>query len=393
MGKWMPIGATGDRRGLSALVAVLLATLLIVSAILSVYFVFYYEGPVPLGHSHPPAIDLNVTEASDHLQLEWTQIPWDNEWGLYEFNIYRCYDGGNNVKIGVLDIYHTSYADHEVQRYRTCWYNIEAVQDPDILKPDGSNYSPAFGSFGPISLGKRTSDAPSGLIVHPMDEKVALYWNGPAIDGGHWVTSYQVYRGTSLESLVQVGNQSAQAVYYGDAFYDRNLTNDLTYFYAVSADNTIGESNLSVPISVTPRVAPQVTVTWLSPETDYYHQLLQLDWSYSGDPLSNITGYQLYIGQGPLSSGLYLVESYSANQTSPILVNLTYPYSWGTLFMSAEYDDGNRSFSEPIPSLTQPPVDGPIGFDYLTLVIVFLMVVTAAGVIAAILIRFKNRGA
>ncbi|MDD1747255.1 MAG: fibronectin type III domain-containing protein [Methanomassiliicoccales archaeon] len=373
--------------------AVLLATLLIVSAVLSLYFVFYYEGPVPRDHSHPPALDLNVTEKSDRLQLEWNLIPWDNEWGLYKFNIYRCYNAEDMVKIGEVDIYHTSYRDYEVQRYRMCWYYIEAVQDPHVLRPDGSNYSPAFGSFGPISLGKRTADAPSGLSACPMDEKVAIYWNGPAIDGGHWVTSYQVYRGTSLESLVRVGNQSAQAVHYGDAFYDQNLTNDLTYFYAVSADNTIGESNLSAPISVTPRVAPQITVTWLSPDTDYYHQLLQIDWNCSENSLSNITGYQLYISQGPISSGMHLVESYSANQTSPIMVDLTYPYSWGILFMSAEYDDGNRSFSEPIPSLTQPPIDGPIGFDYLSLIIVFLMVVTAAGVIVAILIRFKNKGA
>jgi hypothetical protein len=385
----MPNKSTDERRGLSMIAAILLTALLLVSIALSAYFVFYYEGPVPQDHSHPPAIDLNVTEESDHLQLEWNQIPQDNEWGLYRFNIYRCYNGEDMVRIGVVDIYHTSYADYEVQRCRTCWYNIEAVQDPHVLKPDSSNYSPAYGSFGPTSLGKRVADAPSGLTIRPMDEKVALYWNEPVIDGGHWITSYLVYRGTSMEDLTLVGNQSIQAVYYGDTFYDQNLTNDVTYFYAVSADNTIGKSNLSSLASVQPRSAPQMAVTRLSSEKIFEYQRLQVNWSFVQDPALNITGYRLYLGQQSMGSGLFLVGSYSANQTPPVLVNLTYPHSSGVLFMAVEYGDGNLSYSEPSYAFLEPMMGGSVGVPLL--LILLLIQIPCACVIVGFVIMKRKR--
>jgi hypothetical protein len=101
------------------------------------------------------------------------------------------------------------------------------------------------------------------------------------------VTNYTIYRGTSSGSemlLVELGDVLT--------YTDMGLTNGVTYYYQVSATNSIGEGSKSSEVQATPGAPPtaprslsatpaagQVTLTWQAPSSD------------GGLPIS---GYEIY---------------------------------------------------------------------------------------------------
>jgi hypothetical protein len=74
-------------------------------------------------------------------------------------------------------------------------------------------------------------------------------WNAPASNGGTPVTGYWIYRGTTAgggSRLVSVGATTT-------SFTDAAVTKKVTYFYRISAINSVGESPLSAEVSATAR--------------------------------------------------------------------------------------------------------------------------------------------
>ena len=74
-----------------------------------------------------------------------------------------------------------------------------------------------------------------------------MQWSAPSSDGGAAITNYNVYRATASGGetlLTQVGNQTS--------YTDNTVTNGTTYFYEVSAVNSVGEGAVSNERSATP---------------------------------------------------------------------------------------------------------------------------------------------
>ncbi|MEU5432475.1 PKD domain-containing protein [Streptomyces sp. NPDC020719] len=84
--------------------------------------------------------------------------------------------------------------------------------------------------------------APTGLTAAPANGQVTLNWKAPASNGGVNITSYKVYRGTSSgsETLLTSGGCGNLAVVLSCT--DTGLTDGQTYYYKVTAVNSIGES-------------------------------------------------------------------------------------------------------------------------------------------------------
>jgi hypothetical protein len=375
MAKWTARRLNRDRRALSKLASVSLAILLLTVGSIAVIILISLDDSSGFDHdaqSRAPRLFLNATDGDDYIQLTWNSIPWDSEFGFTVFNISRAYDGHDSTFVDSVDINQTSYADHSVSSYRSCLYFIKAIPALKFQNPSNSDFIWVEGQSNWTSLGKRASSAPLELAIRPMDEKVSLTWKAPTEDGGHWVNSYAIYRGISTEDLSLVGNFSASSIYYGDEYRDLGLTNHLSYYYAVSANNSIAESNRSNVISVTPLPAPLLSMKRLSSETDYYHQLLQINWSSSQDPMLTVTGYKLYL-RPEYQVEMYLIGSYNASGPFGSLVNLTYPHDSGMLYMAVEYQDHNTSYSEPVVALIAHPMDGPIGNEWSTLLIILVL--------------------
>ena len=89
--------------------------------------------------------------------------------------------------------------------------------------------------------------APAGLTAAAGNGRVALNWL--AVTGAADVLSYNVRRATGSG-----GSYSLVATNVGlVGFTDINLTNGTTYYYVVSAVNSLGESSNSPAVSVTPQ--------------------------------------------------------------------------------------------------------------------------------------------
>ena len=99
-----------------------------------------------------------------------------------------------------------------------------------------------------VVIGPATSTsvptAPSNLAATAGNGQVTLSWTGSS-----GATSYNVYRGTTSgqEALLQSGVS-------GTSYTDSTAANGTTYFYEVTAVNSVGESGKSNEVSATPAV-------------------------------------------------------------------------------------------------------------------------------------------
>ena len=93
--------------------------------------------------------------------------------------------------------------------------------------------------------------APTGLTATPGNTQVALSWTASA-----GATSYNVKRAT-----VSGGPYTIIAGSNSTSYTDTGLTNGTTYYYVVTAVNSIGESGNSSQVSATPQAVPTPTPT------------------------------------------------------------------------------------------------------------------------------------
>ena len=91
-----------------------------------------------------------------------------------------------------------------------------------------------------------TPDIPTGLVILSGNAKVLLNWTAP-VDSNGAITYYNIYR-----SATEIGTysiiDSTQALNYTDY----NVTYGQTYYYQVSAVNSVGEGQKSIESSGTP---------------------------------------------------------------------------------------------------------------------------------------------
>ena len=116
---------------------------------------------------------------------------------------------------------------------------------------------------------------------------VALSWSAPSSDGGSAITGYKVYRGTSS------GGESLLAT-LGTAtgWTDTGAANGTTYWYQVSAINSVGESSRSSERSATPAAPATAPGTPTLNSATAGNGSVALAWSAPADGGSAITGYK-----------------------------------------------------------------------------------------------------
>ena len=91
--------------------------------------------------------------------------------------------------------------------------------------------------------------APQNLQTSAGNATVPLSWSAPSNNGGSQITNYNIYRSTSSGTetlLATTGNALS--------YTDNTVTNGQTYFYKVSAVNSVGESSQSNEASAVPSV-------------------------------------------------------------------------------------------------------------------------------------------
>jgi fibronectin type 3 domain-containing protein len=154
---------------------------------------------------------------------------------------------------------------------------------------------------------------------------VALSWSAPASDGGAAITGYNVYRssfsgGETL--LVSLGNVTS--------YSDLGVVNGQTYYYQVTAVNSVGESVRSGERSATPAtLAATIPGAPTLDSATPGNRVVTLAWSAPApNGSSAITGYRVYrrsaSGSATLLTSLGNVTSYADTTVSN---GVTYYYS------------------------------------------------------------------
>jgi cytochrome c biogenesis protein CcdA/fibronectin type 3 domain-containing protein len=121
--------------------------------------------------------------------------------------------------------------------------------------------------------------APQNLVATAGNGNVILTWSAPANKGGAAITNYTVYRGTTSGGGTPLTTLDNVLTYT-----NTGLSNGLTYYYTVSAVNSIGEGTKSNEASATPvdGSVPSAPIKLIATKGD---SLVELEWtapSYSG---------------------------------------------------------------------------------------------------------------
>lgn len=113
------------------------------------------------------------------------------------------------------------------------------------------------GEHGTGFLGRfgETPGPPRAPQASPGEAHVRLEWTSPHFDGGVPLTGYRIYRGSDPTSLdLRSMVEGATTLTY----LDTEVANHVTYFYAVSALNEIGEGVRSPIVATAPGTPPAV---------------------------------------------------------------------------------------------------------------------------------------
>jgi len=180
-----------------------------------------------------------------------TTISWGAVTGATSYNVYRSTTpGAQGTKIGTSTT--TSYVDATAANGSTYYYEVTAAS----AAGEGTTTTQSAGVTPAIPV--TVPAVPTGLTAAPGDAQVTLGWT--AVAGA---SSYNVYRSTSAGSQgSKIGSSSTTQ------YVDSAVTNGATYYYAVTADNAVGEGTATVlsagvtpAAAVTTPTAPKAT-TW-----------------------------------------------------------------------------------------------------------------------------------
>jgi fibronectin type 3 domain-containing protein len=140
-------------------------------------------------------------------------------------------------------------------------------------------------------------------------------------DGGFTISAFRIFRGPASGVTSFLGNSST------NHFNDTTVKNGLSYDYAVSAVNAIGEGPKSLVVPASPKGAPSAPLNLTAKAGNGY---VALSWATPSDNGgSAVTIYRVY--RGAMSDGsdtVQIIEAVSLEWTDSTVVNkATYYYS------------------------------------------------------------------
>ena len=193
------------------------------------------------------------------------------------YRIYRGTRTGNETLLASVGT-GTTYTDTSATNGTTYYYRVSATNGLGESLPSNER------SAAPAT----TPGAPTLNTATGGNNNVALTWTAPASNGGATLTGYRIYRGTAA------GNETLlTSVGTGTTYTDTTAVNGTTYYYQVSAMNSVGESARSLERSALPATtagAPTLTSATAGDGK------IDLAWTAPSNGGSPITGYRIYRG-------------------------------------------------------------------------------------------------
>ena len=177
--------------------------------------------------------------------LAWSAPSSDGGAAITGYKVYRGTVERQRDALATLGAV-TSYTDTSVTNGTTYYYQVTAVNAVgEGARSSERSATPAAPATAPGAPTLNSATAGNG--------SVALAWSAPSSDGGSAITGYRIYRGTASGGEIAAARRSATS----RAGRDTGVTNGTTYYYQVSAVNSVGEGLRSNERSATPDRRPR----------------------------------------------------------------------------------------------------------------------------------------
>ena len=219
-----------------------------------------------------------------------------------------------------------------------------------VQATDGTNTHSTL--FTISSLTFTAPQPPAGLIATAGNTQASLSWAAPTDNGGSAITGYNIYRGTTSngESATPVGTVSSSTLSYEDT----GLTNGQTYYYKVTAVNSIGASSPSNEASATAAIpnASGITVYAHRIPAGYWAPCFATSCSAGTGPGAKMTVALLDSSGNVLQSGLTDENGYTFTGLSSGATYYVYPEDCDSCHISShdvvfQYWGDNHSTGRP----------------------------------------------
>ena len=252
---------------------------------------------------------LVATPSNGRVLLTWSAPTNNGGAAITNYTIYRGTSSGGETLLAIIaDL--LSYTDTDCTNGQTYYYRVGSVN-----------------SVGEGPLSEEASARPATVPMAPSaltatvtgDGQIELTWLAPA-DGGAPITNYNIYRGTTPGGetlLTSIGNVLR--------FDDAGLDIGTTYYYVVSAINSMGEGPMSIEVSIAPSTVPSVprelvgvagdTVADLSWTAPSYVGLGALTYHLFRDGSEIWSGTDTYYGDTSLENGVAYSYQVSAQNS------------------------------------------------------------------------------
>ncbi len=228
--------------------------------------------------------NLSATAGNASVSLSWTAPTIGGPSFTYNVSRGTSANGETLLASGVAG---PSFNDGGLTNGTTYYYKVTATNS--IGTGSSSNEASATPKAPPVP------SAPQNLSATAGNASVSLSWTAPTIGGPSF--TYNVYRSTTsgTEALVKPGVTTT-------SYTDSGLSNGTTYFYKVTAVNSVGEGSQSGEASAMPQGAATVPgAPTLSAATSSTKGVL-LTWSIPSNGGSPITSYRIYRGGSRITS-------------------------------------------------------------------------------------------
>ena len=184
--------------------------------------------------------NLVATPGLNYVLLSWTVPASDGGSPVTNYSVYMGTSPDAEIFLGTIGNV-TSYTAIGLANGQAYYFLVAAINAKGI----GENSTEANATTPTIP------GVPANLTGEPGDTQITLKWDAPASNGGSPVTNYSIYMGTSPGTEILytiIGNKTTYIV--------PNLTNDVTYYFKVSAINGVGEGVKSTETMTTPKAKP-----------------------------------------------------------------------------------------------------------------------------------------
>ena len=192
----------------------------------------------PRDVSSPPQ-NLVASMIDGQVSLTWQPPASTNGSPITEYNIYKGTSSGQEVLYKTISNSTESFPDTNVTNAQSYYYFVTAINIGGESAPSNEVS---------VTQPPTVPTVPQDLNAIATSSQITLTWQPPVSDGGSTLVKYNIYEGTTAGQETFLSSVPPNISHYTNSY----VVNGASYFYYVTAVNSLGESAKSNEVSAVP---------------------------------------------------------------------------------------------------------------------------------------------